>query len=238
MTARYDDVATTYGGAGDDYRGAAVAALLGLVGADAGQRALDLACGHGLVARELARRGAEVTGLDLSAALLDRARSNNSVAVTTIDYVLGDAADVSVLAGQRFDLVTCNFGLSDIDELDGACQTIARVLVVGGRFVFSILHPCFAGGSRVSGSWPSNGTYYDEGWWRADGELSVLRQQVGANHRMLSTYVNAFQRHGLVVETLVEPPPEPEWAHERSDARHQPVYLVGLCRRAQPVGRP
>lgn len=233
MTARYDAVANVYASGADNYEGSAVAALLELVGPIPGPRALDLACGHGLLARELARRGARVTGVDLSKQLLDRAGSIGCDGAPAIEYLHGDAADPALLAGTVFDLVVSNFGLSDIDDLDGVCQTIARVLNPGGRFVFSILHPCFAGAPRVSGSWPSDGSYYDEGWWRADRELSVLRQQVGANHRMLSTYVNTLARNGLPVETVVEPKPEAEWATDRPGASTQPVYFVALCRRAK-----
>jgi SAM-dependent methyltransferase len=111
-----------------------------------------------------------------------------------IEYVLADATDPTLLEGESFDLVVSNFGLSDIDDHDGLCRVVARLLVPGGRFVFSILYPCFGGAPGVSGSWPTGRSYYDEGFWRADGELSVLRRQVGANHRMLSTYVNTLVR--------------------------------------------
>ena len=43
-------------------------ALLDLLGVPAGLRVLDAACGHGRITRELARRGADVTGVDVSAA--------------------------------------------------------------------------------------------------------------------------------------------------------------------------
>ena len=229
VTARYDAVADSYAGPNDDYEGSAVAALLELVGRDAGPRALDLACGHGPVARELARRGARVTGIDISQRLLERARAAPTDRGSAIEYVHGDATDPAALPGAEFDLVVSNFGLSDIDDLDGVCATIARVLVPGGRLLFSILHPCFAGAAGVSGSWPTGRGYYDEGWWRADGELSVLRQQVGANHRMLSTYITTLRRHGLIIDAVVEPRPEPEWVDDRPGAGGQPVYLVVQC---------
>ena len=232
MAARYDAVSDTYASPADDYKGSAVSALLDLVGADPGPRVLDVACGHGPVARELARRGAEVIGVDISSELLDRARSWADGVHAGIEYVVGDATDPTLLEGDVFDLVVCNFGLSDIDDLDEACATVARVLVVGGRFVFSILHPCFAGADDVSGSWPTGRSYYDEGFWRADGERSVLRRQVGANHRMLSTYLNTLTRSGLAIDVVVEPPPEPDWAADRPGAEVQPVYLVVQCTRA------
>jgi ubiquinone/menaquinone biosynthesis C-methylase UbiE len=226
VSARYDLIAAAYASGGDDLPGPAVGALLDLAGPVRGQRVLDLACGHGPVSRELARRGAHVTGLDISTELVKRARDDEARAPWGITYEVGDAADPEVLDGSTFDLVTCNFGMSDIDDVDGACATVARLLRPGGRFVLSILHPCFGGTASVCGSWPSNGTYYDERWWRADRELSTLRREVGANHRTLSTYLNTLTRHGLLIEAAAEPRPEESWTVERPEAAVQPVYLV------------
>jgi ubiquinone/menaquinone biosynthesis C-methylase UbiE len=230
MSARYDAVADTYAAGPDDLTNPAATALLELAGTVVGERVLDLACGHGVVARELSRQGADVVGLDLSTNLLDRARAIESDAPLGIRYVHGSATDVEVLQDERFDVVVCNYGLSDIDDLDAACATVARLLAPGGRFVFSILHPCFGGDEQASGAWPTAGTYYDEGWWRAIGALSTLRREVGANHRMVSTYVNAMVGHGLTIDAMVEPRPEASWTVERPDAATQPVYLVARCR--------
>lgn len=232
VEARYDKVAAAYASGPDQHSQPALACLLGLVGDVQGARALDVACGHGLVARELSRRGASVVGIDLSAGLLDRARADETQRALGIEYVLGDASDLQVLAGRQFDVVVSNFGLSDIDDLEGTSAAVSAVLVSGGRFVFSILHPCFAGAAEVSGSWPSDRTYYDEVWWQADGNLSTLRAEVGANHRTLSTYVNTLTRHSLQLQQLAEPRPEPEWSETRPEAAIQPVYLVAACRRA------
>ena len=232
MAARYDAVSDRNASPADDYKGSAVSALLDLVEPDPGPRVLDVACGHGPVARALARRGAEVIGVDISSELLARARSWADGVHAGIEYVVGDATDPTLLEGDVFNLIVCNFGLSDIDDLDQACATVARVLVAGGRFVFSILHPCFAGADDVSGSWPTGRSYYDEGFWRADDERSLLRRQVGANHRMLSTYLNTLTRSGLAIDVVVESPPEPDWAADRPGAEVQPVYLVVQCTRA------
>jgi ubiquinone/menaquinone biosynthesis C-methylase UbiE len=77
-----------------------------------------------------------------------------------ISYLLADIAGWQ--PDTAFDLATCSFGLSDIDDLDGCLAAVARALRPGGTFAFSILHPCFGGGAKVSGSWPDAGTYYDE----------------------------------------------------------------------------
>ena len=121
--------------------------------------------------------------------------------------------------------MTCSFGLSDIDDLDGAITAISTALRPRGRFVFSILHPCFAGGQDISGSWPTAGSYYDEGRWTAKDTLSTLRRQVGANHRMLSTYLSTLRRHNLWLDQIAEPLPAPDW-DQAHDADRKPVYLV------------
>jgi 2-polyprenyl-3-methyl-5-hydroxy-6-metoxy-1,4-benzoquinol methylase len=72
--ARYDEIADFYEAfAPDVYDDPPTPALLSLLGDVSGLRLLDLACGHGRLARELARRGARVVGIDISAALLDKA---------------------------------------------------------------------------------------------------------------------------------------------------------------------
>lgn len=74
MDARYDAVADFYAEGWPDSDDDPVArALLGLCGDVAGERVLDLACGHGRIARQLAGGGAIVTGIDISAALIAKA---------------------------------------------------------------------------------------------------------------------------------------------------------------------
>lgn len=231
--ARYDDVADFYAeGWSDAVDDPASVALLDLLGDVAGARVLDVACGHGRITRALARRGAHVVGVDVSAALVAKAESLEAEHPLAVRYVTGDIAGAVGLDEAGFDAATCNFGLSDIDDLDGCLAAVARALRPGGRFVCAILHPCFVGGGEVSGSWPPTGSYYGEGWWAADGSLSTLRQHVGANHRMLSTYLNTFVRHGLLIDMTVEPEPAEAWARTSPEAARSPVFLVVRCVRA------
>ena len=106
-----------------------------------------------------------------------------------------------------FDAAACNFGLSDIDDLDHAIAAVSAALRPGGRFVFSILHPCFGGGKDISGSWSPTSSYYDEGRWTAQDARSTLRRQLGANHRTLSTYLNMLRAHDLWLDQIAEPLP-------------------------------
>jgi SAM-dependent methyltransferase len=229
-SARYDAVADFYeDGWTDSYGDAVSVALFELLGPLHGSRVLDVACGHGRITRELARRGAHVVGVDLSVALLDKARVMEDHDPLGIEYVQADVTANWSPPGEAFDAVSCSFGLSDIDDLDACVDAVDRGLRPGGRFVFSLLHPCFAGGGEVSGSWSPAGSYADEGWWAADGQRSTLRRVVGANHRMLSTYVNALRAHDLVLDAMTEPAPPPEWVEQAPEAARFPVFLVAGC---------
>ena len=185
--------------------------MLDLLGSPAGLRVLDLACGHGRLTRELARRGALVLGVDLSRALLDAAEDAERAEPLGIRYAHGDAAAPTWLDADRFDAVTCCFGLA---------------LRPGGLFVFSILHPCFPGSPGVSSAWPTGGRYHDERHWRADAQFSTLRRQVGAHHRTLSTYFNTLRHHGLRWDEMVEPAPPGNRNDQREDADRFPTTLI------------
>ena len=229
--SRYDEIADFYNGfVGDDLDDPAAPALLELLPDLTGRHVLDLACGHGRLSRELARRDARVVGIDISAVLLEQARGRESSEPLGITYLQADATSPRLLDEERFDLVTCHFGLADIDDLRGAVANVARLLVPGGVFVFSILHPCFPGwGDDAPSSWPPGESYFTEKWWLAGN--SGIRGKVGSTHRMLSTYLTVLPEHGLAVDRILEPQPDPDWVRRKNPSDDLvPVFLVVRCR--------
>src|SRR4051812_23094913 len=123
--ARYDAVADFYDAGFSDPRDPVLAALLDLLGPARGRRGPGLPCGHGRVTREVARLGATVVGVDLSGRLLDKARAQEEREPLGVRYVHGDAtAGDPEWSDGSFDAVVCNFGLADIDDLDGAAATV------------------------------------------------------------------------------------------------------------------
>jgi SAM-dependent methyltransferase len=230
-TARYDAIAEFYVDAvGDDVSDPVATALFELAGDVRDRTILDLACGQGRVSRELARRGAAVVGVDVSKALLDKARAAEEGEPLGITYLEADVTVPGVLPPEGFHGVVCHFGLSDIDDLEGTLANVSAVLPPGGWFVFSIVHPCFPGwGPTAPSSWPPGRGYYAEGWWLADNP--GFRGRVGANHRTLASYLNGLVERGLVVERVAEPEPTGDWIAAKEEGELVPVFLVVRCRR-------
>lgn len=208
-SARYDAIAEFYDQRHRDVvDDTATAALLDLLGPVAGRRILDLACGQGRLARELARRGASaVIGVDLSERLIQIAERREAESPLGASYLVGDvsAADrLSRLSDQPFDAVACNMALTDFEDLGGSLSTVNKLLGPGGTFVFSILHPCFPGAGPIAGSWDPDRGYTLEGWWTTGG--SGIRGKVGSHHRPLGTIFNCLAENGLSVDRVLEPP--------------------------------
>jgi SAM-dependent methyltransferase len=107
--------------------------LLDAAAIDAGQRVLDLCCGPGFVGAAAVSRGASVTGLDFSTAMLAEARARFPV----IAFDQGDAEALPYDNGS-FDAVVSNFGIHHVPRPALAIAEVWRTLRPGGRFAFSI----------------------------------------------------------------------------------------------------
>jgi SAM-dependent methyltransferase len=109
---------------------------------DRSKRILDVGCGTGRHAVELARRGYAVTGIDLSESQLARARGKAREAGVTVEFLRRDARDFRF--DEPFDLVLmiCEgaFPLMETDEMNFAILgCAARSLVDGGKLILTTL---------------------------------------------------------------------------------------------------
>ena len=102
---------------------------------------LDVGCGTGVVAITAARRGARVSGLDLTPELLEHARANEEIARTgKIEWSEGDAESLPY-PDASFDVVLSQFGHMFAPRPDVAISEMRRVLKPGGRIAFATWPP-------------------------------------------------------------------------------------------------
>lgn len=106
----------------------------------AGEKVLDVGCGTGVVAVTVALRGAEVSGLDLTPALLDHARENAKLAGCDVSWTEGDAERLPYDDG-AFDVVLSQFGHMFAPRPEVALAEMRRVLKPGGRVAFATWPP-------------------------------------------------------------------------------------------------
>ena len=208
-----------------------------------GARVVDLGCGYGWFCRWAAERGAAaVSGHDLSQRMLDRATelTAGSGHAGLIAYERSDLERLS-LPPESADLVYSSLALHYLPDIGALCRAVARALVPGGRFVFTVEHPIATAPTdpqlqtRPDGTeiWPLD-RYTDEGArvrdWLAPGVVKY--------HRTTATYVDALLGAGLDLVRLLDWVPsdeqiaaEPLWAV----GRERPTFLVLAARRPDPA---
>jgi ubiquinone/menaquinone biosynthesis C-methylase UbiE len=217
--------------------------VLDLVGELQGAAVCDLACGQGWVARELARRGARVSGLDRSPNLLALARRYEEQEPLGIVYREGDAQHGDALGDNSFAGCVCIMALTNILDLAAVFGTVRRILLPDGWFVFAIPHPCFDTPDAVWTELPDPAHpvgrvvtgYFEERPWLASGQDGTrgVRGRVAEQHRMLSTYLNTLSAAGFILERTLEPQPSATQAEQNPGAREVPRLLLVRARRGE-----
>ena len=105
-----------------------------------GDRVLDIACGTGIVARLAKERlgaGGTVVGVDVSAPMLEVARTIEP----GVDWREGNASALPIRAGETFDVVVCQQGIQFFPEQEAAAREMRRALASGGRLAVSAWRP-------------------------------------------------------------------------------------------------
>jgi len=225
-------------------------AMLEFIGELSGLDVLDAGCGEGYQTRILARRGARMTGVDLSARMLELAREEESRGPLGIRYERTSFTDLAMFAGQSFDAVVSFMALMDGPDFPAAMREICRVLKPGGMLAFNILHPCFAtrgmGWIRDESGREIKFTvadYFNSDSWidrwkfsQAPNAAEVENFAVPYFTRTLSEYINSVIGAGFVLTELHEPRPTEEACREHPWLRRwrEHVSLFLYVRASKP----
>lgn len=150
------------------------------------------------MSRWLASHGAHVTGIDADESNIEAARNVESHDPHGISFLVGDAEDLYMADDSAFDDVVCNLSLAQMPNLACIVAEIARIIRLGGRFIFTVAHPCFDLRLLAEGdACPLNQDYFLEDMREGlDGEI---------HHRTLASYINAVAARGFTVRRILEP---------------------------------
>ncbi|HEU5178840.1 MAG TPA: bifunctional 2-polyprenyl-6-hydroxyphenol methylase/3-demethylubiquinol 3-O-methyltransferase UbiG [Burkholderiales bacterium] len=105
-----------------------------------GARVLDVGCGGGILAEAMARRGARVTGIDLSDKALKVAQLHLLESKLDVQYQSVSAEDYAAAHAGEFDVVTCMELLEHVPEPGAMVAACARLVRPGGQVFFSTIN--------------------------------------------------------------------------------------------------
>jgi len=123
------------------------------------------------------------------------------------DYRVADAASLP-FGDCSFDLVIAYNSLMDIDDMPGAVREAARVLMPGGRYLISILHPANTGKATGQGddvAFVVDRSYFETRLTQEHAERDGVSMVFTSYRRSLSRYASALEEAGFVIETMREP---------------------------------
>ncbi|WFU11212.1 class I SAM-dependent methyltransferase [Rhizobium sp. CB3090] len=174
-------------------------AILSLVGDVAGLRVLDAGCGGGAHAAALLDRGAILTGIDLSAGLLQIARRRLEGRARLL---LADLNEPLPFEDGAFDLITASLVMHYLPDWSIPLLEFSRLLPQGGRLIFSTHHPFMD--HHLTGKDNYFETYsFDETWQRGGKDIAMRFW-----HRPLHTMFDEIKSAGFQIDTLSEPQPD------------------------------
>lgn len=188
-----------------------------------GKRTIEIGCGEGRVARDLAARNHRVTAVDTSRTLLRYARQADSLG----SYALADSATLPFF-DESFDLAIAYNALQVVTDMPGTVKETYRVLRRGGHLCVCVSHPVtdlgqFTGDDRDAAfaiRQPYFGTQRVEDTVEIDGQTMTFR---GWSYT-LEDYARAFENAGFRIEALREP--RPSGASQRYDKwKRIPLFL-------------
>jgi len=184
-----------------------------------GEHILDVGCGQGFFSRAFAGSGAEVIGVDLSARLIEFARTG---APKNTSFHRGNAERMPMVATASIDKAAAVLSLQNMAEAGKAISETGRTVKPGGRIFIVLNHPAFRIPKRSSWGWDEKEKIQ---YRRIDGYLSEAKEKIEMHpgkedggvtysfHRPLQYYVKALRRGGFAIDSLEE------WV---SDRKSQP----------------
>ncbi|HLJ35586.1 MAG TPA: class I SAM-dependent methyltransferase [Ktedonobacteraceae bacterium] len=175
---------------------------------------LDAGCGEGYLARILARLGADVTGIDIAANLIEIARAKDPEGKIT--YQVANLCQPQPDYTSHFDLIVSRFVLNDVYDYRGFLTTLGSVAKPGGRLVISMNNPySFVVRGHVT-------DYFDSGKMYSYRGMAEAGVKVHFYQHTLQEYLDACFAAGLQLQRLIDIP-TPEGSFKRRNDTLIPV---------------
>ena len=205
---------------------------LQLLGDVSGKRVIVIGCGGGQDCIVLAKKGAQVIGIDLSDKQIEYGRRLADREGVLVALLQGSADQLKEIEDESQDLAVSAHALNYVERAGRAVSEVFRVLRPGSRFVCSVGHPfraCLEDG-------PPYGA--QKGYWEAQQDWQWEFPEKNATgrfrtwHRPLSEWFSLLTGAGFGVDRMLEPQPaqggESTWdgRYDQEKMRLIPTTLI------------
>jgi ubiquinone/menaquinone biosynthesis C-methylase UbiE len=213
-------------------------------------KGIDIGCGEGHNTRIAAKRGGNMTAIDISEVFIKYAIETEQKKPLGIKYKVASGIELPY-SDNIFDFAIATMSIMDIAENEKAIQEAFRVIKPGGFFQFSITHPII---SNSDFKWIRNeegkkiGFVIEDYFKNLDGELEewifgaapkdltddMRKFKIPRFSRTLSEWLNLLIKVGFILERFCEPYVEDEILEihpEEYDSRIIPYFLIIRCRK-------
>lgn len=207
--------------------------LIRLVEAKRGEVILDLACGQGFFARELAKLRAKVIGVDISPELINIAEQDKSV-----EYHVSQAHKLDFLKNESIDKIVIILSLQNIENTNDVIEETSRVLKKKGKLFMVLNHPAFRIPKESSWGWDEARKVQ---YRRLDSYLSESKETIQMHpgdkpwqktisfHRPLQYYFKLLIKNNLLVSRLEE------WSSHKTSEEGPKKAMEDRARREFPL---
>ena len=176
-----------------------------LIGSLQGKKVCAIASGDNFAVFALAGMGMKVTSTDISELRLDIARERAAILKYDIRFFRCDAADLSPVEDNEFDLVISTPGTYVwISNLEKVYSEVYRVLKPGGYLIFHEIHP-FERPFKDQPDFEIAQPYFETGPYTHQG-VDGIGETTHNFYWMMSDFINAIADCGLIIRRLSEDP--------------------------------
>ena len=104
---------------------------------------LDAGCGTGYISMQLAKKGANVIGVDIAEKMIEIAKKKIKNSEIRIDFRAEELDNLQSIQDNTIDKIVSNYVLMDLENLQKCMRSFYRILKPKGEIVIIIVHPCF-----------------------------------------------------------------------------------------------
>lgn len=191
------------------------------------QNVIDIGTGTGHLAMYLREYCNKMTAIEPSKGMYD-------VALETLKYsdiALSNICSYNFKTPVPFDIVYSHMCVHTIQSSPDFFRSIRQVILQGGKFIFSIPHPCFY--YKYKNHFNDSYIYMEQMSTSVDltisKDLDNPLKNIPYFHRPISYYLNLIRETGFTLEKIIEVVPDSDLQHHYKDEWVDPRYCLFVC---------